>query len=163
MSFIQIFRPNKRKEKFCVNKIVRESLSLVDASFKYNNISVMLNEEERIYVFGFSNEYSQVIINVLNNARDAIVEKKADGEIRIDVFRENGSAVVKISDNGGGIPENIMNMIFDPYFTTKEEGKGTGIGLYMSKVIIEDHMNGYVEVQNNNGGAEFRITTPAAQ
>jgi signal transduction histidine kinase len=158
--FRNFFRPNKQKEVFNVNKIIKDSLSLVDASLRFNNISITLNEEEEITVWGFANEYSQVILNVLNNAKDAIVFRGVDGEIKIDIFHKQNFNVLKIKDNGGGIPEKIRNRIFDPYFTTKEEGKGTGIGLYMSKVIIEEHMDGCLEVQNDNGGAEFKIITP---
>jgi C4-dicarboxylate-specific signal transduction histidine kinase len=162
--FRNFFKPDKKRVKFCINRIIKESLLLIDASFRFNNISVTLNEEkERISIWGFANEYSQVILNVLNNARDSITSKGIKGEITIDAFSENGHAVVKIKDNGGGIPDHILHKIFEPYFTTKQEGKGTGIGLYMSKVIIEDHMGGSVEVYNNEKGAEFRIVTPIAQ
>ncbi len=161
--FRSFFRPNKKKELFNVNKIIKDSLSLVDASLRFNNISVTLNEEEEIAVWGFANEYSQVILNILNNAKDAVLAKGIDGKITIDVFQKDHFNILKIKDNGGGIPEEIKNRVFDPYFTTKEEGKGTGIGLYMSKVIIEEHMDGYLDAHNENGGAEFSITTPIIQ
>jgi signal transduction histidine kinase len=162
--FRNFFKPDKKKGKFSINRIIKDSLLLVDASFRFNNISVTLNEERgKISIWGFANEYSQVILNILNNARDSITSKGIKGEITIDAFRENGHAVVKIKDNGGGVPEKILHKVFEPYFTTKQEGKGTGIGLYMSKVIIEDHMGGSVEVYNNERGAEFRIITPIAQ
>jgi len=161
--FRNFFKPNKKKTKFSINRIIKESLLLIDASFRFNNISVTLNEEkDRISIWGFANEYSQVILNILNNARDSITSKGIKGEITIDAFHENSHAVVKIRDNGGGIPEKILHKVFEPYFTTKQEGKGTGIGLYMSKVIIEDHMGGTVEVDNTEKGAEFRIITPIA-
>lgn len=156
--FRDFFKPNKEKEEFSVNKTIKESLNLIDAGFRYNNISVSLNEKEAVNVFGCTNEYSQVIINILNNAKDAIIEKDiVNGNIRIDAFYQDNAAVVKIKDNAGGIPEDILNHIFDPYFSTKEEGKGTGIGLYMCKMIIEEHMNGYIDVKNIDEGAEFSI------
>jgi signal transduction histidine kinase len=158
--FRSFFKPTKKKKKFNLNKIIKDSLSLVDASFKYNNISVVVNGEKEITMFGFPNEYSQVILNILSNAKDAIVEKEVNGEIKIDILQENEYAVVKIKDNGGGIPEDILNAIFDPYFTTKRGRRGTGLGLYLAKVIIEDHMDGVIEVQNANDGAEFMISTP---
>jgi K+-sensing histidine kinase KdpD len=158
--FKSFFKPDKQKEVFCVNKIIKESLSLIDAAFKQNNISVTLHENGEANVLGFANEYSQVILNILSNAKDAIIDREVTGEIQIDVFQDKDFNILKIKDNGGGIPEEIKNRIFDPYFTTKEEGKGTGIGLYMSKLIIEEHMKGYVEVHNKNGGVEFEIITP---
>jgi signal transduction histidine kinase len=158
--FRSFFKPTKRKKKFNVNKIIRDSLSLVDTSFKHSNISITVNGKEEIVLEGFPNEYSQVVLNILDNAKDAIVEKGVKGEIGIDIFHESDAAVVKIRDNGGGIPEDILDMIFDPYFTTKKGRKGTGLGLYLSKVIIEDHMNGFIDVQSTGNGTEFKISTP---
>lgn len=158
--FRNFFKPCREQEEFSINKIIKDTLSLVAASFKYNNISVIVNEMEEIIGVGFPNEYSQVILNILNNAKDAIVNKGIAGEIIIDVFYENKFAVVKIKDNGEGIPKDILNKIFEPYFTTRSGEEGTGLGLYLSKVIIEEHMNGYINVQNTDDGTEFKITTP---
>jgi PAS domain S-box-containing protein len=161
--FRYFFKPNKKKERFSINKTIKNSLKLIHDTLKHHNISVILNEESEITALGFPNEYSQVLLNVINNAKDAIDEKGEVGEIKIDVLCENNFAVVRIKDNGGGISENVLTRIFDPYFTTKEEKKSTGIGLYMSKVIIEEHMNGRVKVKNIKEGAEFEITLPMIQ
>lgn len=158
--FRNFFKPSKEKEKFNINKIIKNSLSIVGASFKHNNINVKMKEKEEIITTGFPNEYSQVILNVLNNAKDAIVDRGIKGRIKIDIFHKNNSGVVKITDNGGGIPEDIFNFIFDPYFTTRPEGKGSGMGLYISKMIIEEHMKGKIDVHNLKNGAEFDIITP---
>jgi signal transduction histidine kinase len=120
----------------------------------------VVNEREKLTAVGYPNEYSQVILNILDNAKDAIVLKGIEGEIKIDVEGESDSGVVKIKDNGVGIPEDVLDNIFDPYYTTKKEGEGTGIGLYISKMIIEEHMNGRIEVQNYNRGTEFKIIVP---
>ncbi len=160
--FRNFFKPNRGKESFSINRIIKESYSMVDASFKYDSISVIVNETDELIAIGFPNEYSQVILNILNNAKEAILSRGRGGEIVIDIFHKNNSALVYITDNGGGIAEDILSSIFDPYFTTRQEGKGAGMGLYMSKVIIEDHMDGRVEVHNTNGGAKFIITTPIA-
>lgn len=161
--FRSFFKPHKGKKKFRVNKIINDSLALIESSFKYNNISVTITGKEEVTSVGFPNEYSQVILNILNNARDATAAKKTNGKIMIDVFTKNDSAVVTVGDDGGGIPEKNLAVIFEPYFTTKEERKGTGLGLYLSKIIIEDHMNGAIEVKNIKGGTEFRITTPTCE
>jgi PAS domain S-box-containing protein len=161
--FRRFFTPHKEKVLFSVNNIIKDTLSLLKPSLKYNNISVMVNEERDVKVAGFPNEYSQVILNILNNAKDAIVAREVRGEITIDISKENDSAIVSIKDNGGGITKNIINKIFDSYFTTKKGGEGTGIGLYVSKVIIEEHMNGHINVKNISGGTEFVITLPATQ
>ena len=106
---------------------------------------------------GQPNEYSQVILNILNNAREACIDRQiADAKVAIHVFKDNDKSIVTITDNAGGIPEEIIGKVFDPYFSTKESG-GTGIGLYMSKTIIEQHMKGKLSVRNNGQGAEFRI------
>jgi signal transduction histidine kinase len=161
--FRSFFKPDKQKEKFSINKNVRNALSMVEADFKYHNISLIMNEREEITFDRFTNEYSQVVLNIIGNATDSIIAKGVGGEITIDIFCEDDSAIVGIKDNGGGVPEEIINRIFDPYFTTKEGTKGTGIGLYMSKIIIEDHMGGRIDFKNVDGGAEFRIIIPMIQ
>ena len=159
--FRNFFRPDKDKEEFALNQAVEDVLSLVDASFKYHNIAVRVEKREEICIAGFPNEYSQVILNILNNAKDAIVENKIkNGVILIDIFKENDRGVVTIRDNGGGISDGILDKIFNIYFTTKDEGSGTGLGLYLSRVIIEEHMGGKIEVKNVGEGAEFKIITP---
>jgi len=140
---------------------VQDTLDILSASLRNNNIAVTLDAEEEIVAFGFPNEYFQVMLNILNNAKDALLSNKiAKGEIRIRIARENGQAEVSVRDNAGGIPAEILPKVFDPYFTTKD--KGTGIGLYMSRVIIENNMGGQIDVKNVAGGAEFTITCPLA-
>jgi signal transduction histidine kinase len=158
--FRNFFKPDKKKKKFNINKTVENSLSLIDASLNCHSISVVVNEREKLTAVGYPNEYSQVILNILDNAKDAIVLKGIEGEIKINVERESDSGVVKIKDNGVGIPEDVLDNIFDPYYTTKKGGEGTGIGLYISKMIIEEHMNGRIEVQNDNQGTEFKVIVP---
>jgi PAS domain S-box-containing protein len=158
--FRNFFKPDRQKEEFSINKNIKDTLSIFEADLKYHKISLVMNEGEEITIVGFSNEYSQVVLNIISNAKDAIIAKGIGGEIKIDLFCEDDSAIVGIKDNAGGIPEKIINNIFDPYFTTKERKKGTGIGLYMSKLIIENHMGGRIDAQNIDAGAEFRIITP---
>lgn len=158
--FRNFFKPNKEKEKFNINQSIHSALALVSANLKNDNISVNINEPEEIMAVGFPNEYSQVILNIIHNAKDAIASKRIkNGKISIEITRGNDFAMVKIQDSGGGIDKSIFDKIFIPYFTTKE-GKGTGLGLYMSKIIIEDHMGGSLSAQNSGGGVEFKIITP---
>lgn len=111
-----------------------------------------------MFVEGYPNEYSQVLLNILGNAMEAILERKIMGPwVSMRLFSDNGRAVVTITDNAGGILEDIIGKVFDPYFSTKPEGRGTGIGLYMSKNIIEKNMGGRLTVKNTDSGAEFRI------
>jgi signal transduction histidine kinase len=109
-------------------------------------------------IHGFPNEFAQVLLNILINARDALNETEVDDpRVTITISSEGDSAVLTIADNAGGIPEEIMDKIFDPYFTTKGPQRGTGVGLFMSKTIIEKNMHGRLTVRNIANGAEFRI------
>jgi len=110
---------------------------------------------------GYEREFMQVILNILNNAKDVLVEKFTENpEVILTIMQNSDSSTIIVHDNAGGIPESIMKKIFDPYFTTKHESVGTGIGLYMSKKIITQHFKGVLEVENENSGAKFTITIP---
>lgn len=158
--FRDFFKPHKPTEGFSLEKTIKNTLSMLDASFKHNSIAVSLNYKEDISIAGIPNEYSHVLLNILNNAKDAIVSRKVTGKIIIEILRKKDYAVVKIADNGGGVPDNMINQVFNPYFTSKQNGKGTGLGLYLSKLIIEEHMGGSINVRNIKNGAEFKISTP---
>lgn len=156
--FRNFFAPGK-KTSFSINKVIKDTLMMVEASLRHNNISIKIKEQEEATTVGYPNEYSHVVLNIINNAKDAIIAKKKHGAITIKIFEEQDSAVVKINDNGGGIPNNILNKLFTPYHTSKET-KGTGLGLYVSKMIVEGHMGGHISGKNIKNGAEFVITTP---
>jgi C4-dicarboxylate-specific signal transduction histidine kinase len=156
--FRNFYRTDKEKHVFLLKNTVDHALEFVGATFENCNIRVNVQAYQEVSVTGYRNEYAQVLLNILSNARDALVDRKiVEPYINIIITRENGRSVVVIHDNGGGIDEDILPKVFDPYFTTKEQGKGTGIGLYMSKAIIEQNMDGRLTVCNLNGGAEFRI------
>ncbi|HEY3307671.1 MAG TPA: cache domain-containing protein [Desulfuromonadaceae bacterium] len=160
--FRNFFRKDKDRQVFQVNHVLRSTIEFVSASLKNSNIALDIETPETVNAIGYPNEYSQALLNILSNAKDVLTDGYITGaRIRIRAFSENGSAVVTILDNGGGIPDLILHKIFDPYFSTKMAGKGTGIGLYMSKVIIEQNMGGSLTVGNIKGGAEFRIEVPA--
>jgi len=157
--FRNFFRPDKQKVSFKVNDILAKTVSLVDGSFSEHQIKIEISAHEDISIHGYPNEYSQVILNILNNARDAYAERKADEPrvVLINLFRGDDRAVLTITDNAGGIAEEILAKIFDPYFSTKGPDKGTGVGLFISKNIIEKNMDGSLSVCNSGKGAEFRI------
>ena len=151
--FRNFFRIDKQKELFDVKKAIKETINIMQAQLKHHNINVDVNGED-FKIEGFANEFKQVVLNIINNAKDAIIEKGIkEGKIKIILYKQK----VIIADNAGGIPEGIIDRIFEPYFTTKEQGKGTGMGLYMSKMIIENNMQGILSVKNINGGAKFVI------
>jgi C4-dicarboxylate-specific signal transduction histidine kinase len=156
--FRNFFRQDKERHAFTVNLMVSRSLDFLLPTLKSSGIDVDFQEQADIIAEGYPSEYMQVLLNIFNNAKDVLLERKtANPLISINIFRENQHAVVTIRDNAGGIPESVLPKIFDPYFTTKEQGKGTGIGLYMSKTIIEKNINGSLTARNVDGGVEFRI------
>jgi len=156
--FKNFFKPDKEAVTFGVNQIITRTLSLVDASFKDQMISIALHTEDDPTAHGYPNEYGQVLLNILMNAADALVANNVDNPmISIHSFAKGETSVVTITDNAGGIADEIIGSLFDPYFTTKGPDKGTGIGLFMSKTIIEKNMGGRLTVKNSGRGAEFRI------
>jgi C4-dicarboxylate-specific signal transduction histidine kinase len=156
--FRYFFRQDKEKILFVANNSVAKAVEFISPSLYSKGISICISEQPEVTVFGYSNEYAQVLLNVLSNAKDVLVERcVAEPRIDISIFRSDENSVVTITDNGGGIGVDILPKIFDPYFTTKEKTQGTGIGLYMSKIIIEQNMGGSLSVQNVDGGVAFRI------
>ena len=121
-------------------------------------LQIQVSVDEDVSIDGYPNEYAQVILNILMNAKDALLERKAERPlIVLRLFSERGKAVLTVTDNAGGIPDAIIEKIFDPYFTTKGPDKGTGIGLFMSKTIVEKNIGGRLTARNIGGGAEFRV------
>lgn len=156
--FRNFFSTDREKTEFSIDEALDKAISLVEASFKENGIGFERGGVENVKIFGFLNEYAQVLINIFINAKDALKERNVEFPIiKIVIGCENGTSVVTITDNAGGIQEEIMEKIFDPYFSTKGPQQGTGIGLFMSKTIIENNMDGRLSVCNTDEGAEFRI------
>jgi len=156
--FRNFFRPEKEKSTFQLCQVVSRTLSLVEGNFSARQIKVDVIAADDPPITGYPNEYSQVLLNILGNAADALQERNTvKPHIVVKVFTADDKAVVTVSDNAGGIGEDIIGRIFEPYYTTKEQGKGTGVGLYMAKNIIENSMNGSLTVRNAGPGAEFRI------
>ncbi len=153
--FRGFFRTDKTKEIFDVEESIKSTISLFEAQFKEHNIEVSI-EGDHFSIDGLKSEFQQVILNIISNAKDALIEKEIQ-DAKINITLKNKT--ISISDNGGGIEEDIINRIFEPYFTTKEQGKGTGMGLYMSKIIIENNMQAQLEVKNIKDGVEFSIRT----
>lgn len=156
--FRSFFRPDKKSTPFNVSRSVKQTVDLIAQGFKHEHISISIHQDSDPTITGYPNEYAQVLLNILMNARDALLGLHvADALISIRIFSEGDASVVTITDNAGGITGEIIDRIFDPYFTTKGPDKGTGIGLFMSKTIIEKNMAGKLTVSNTSNGAEFRI------
>lgn len=156
--FRNFFRDDKQKGGFFLNKVLDRTLAFVSAALENSNITVQIEAEADVTAVGYQNEYAQVLLNILSNSRETSIERNVRNPlIVIRIIREDGRSVMTIRDNCGGIPEDALPKIFDPYFTTRGPDKGSGIGLYMSKVIIEQNMGGHLTARNVDGGAEFRI------
>ena len=156
--FRNFFSPDKDKSQFQLGQVVERTLALIQGSLKDKGIRVEVTARETPPISGHPNEFSQVLLNIMNNAMDAFSGQNcADPRIGVELFSEQGKAVLTITDNAGGIDQQIIGRVFEPYFTTKEQGQGTGIGLYMAKNIVEKNMNGSLTVLNRATGAEFRI------
>ena len=151
--FRNFFRIDKTKEFFSVKEAIEQTLSIQGAQLKSHDIELLFSGED-FEINGFKSEFQQVILNLINNAKDALVANEIK-DAKIEVYLRD--KVIVIADNGGGIPSDVIDRIFEPYFTTKEQGKGTGMGLYMSSMIIRDNMNGSLDVKNIKNGTQFTI------
>ena len=156
--FRNMIKSKKIKEHFFILDIVNEAKNIVEASYKNHNIELIINCEEGLKTYGYPNEMFQVLVNLLNNAKDEYVKNKEAGEVYINCKKENNYIIIEVIDKAGGIKLDNINKVFEPYFTTKDNG--TGIGLYMSKMIIQKDFNGDLMVENVENGAKFIIKIP---
>jgi len=159
--FRNFSQPNKEKENFVIEEVIKSALNLNEGSLKYAKIKTLnLSNEEHI-CFGMRHEMMQVFMNLIKNVQDIVLEnKRKEPWIKFLVKNSDTHIIIRIEDNAGGIQDKNINNIFDPYFSTKEELEGTGIGLYMSKEIIEKSMLGSISVTNSVEGAVFEILLP---
>lgn len=154
--FKDFFKMSKQKEKFNVKQSIDEVINLLSASLKANKIEVDFAYEEDITLDTYRGEFLQVLFNLINNAKDEYSRQNIlDAKIFINLHKKENKTLIEVLDKAGGIESEVISKVFEPYFTTKE--KGLGIGLYMSKMIIERNMNGKLEVQNYENGALFKI------
>ncbi|MCD6433351.1 MAG: PAS domain S-box protein, partial [Sulfurimonas sp.] len=161
--FRNFFRPGRVSEELLVQDILQEALGVIGKSLSNNNIEVILELGEAQKVKTYSRELMQVLINIIKNAKEVLLENDIeDKKISIYIKKQDENLTITICDNGGGVKEENMEKIFDPYFTTKGEKNGTGLGLYMSRTIVEKHLEGSLSVFNDDEGACFKITIPHA-
>ncbi len=156
--FRTFFKPNKNKENFNINSSVQRVLQITKPMLEDNKITILQNIDKSLEINSYKNEYSQAILNIISNAKDAIVSDNIqNGNISINIYAKD-KIYIKICDNAKGIDGSLIHKIFNPYFTTKAEAEGTGIGLYMSKMIIEENMGGKLSVQSSGEGTCFIIS-----
>jgi signal transduction histidine kinase len=156
--FRNFYKSDKERTIFCIKESLDSALTFVAAALRFQGIKVDLDIDPELTAEGYPKEYAQVLLNILTNARDVFAERKSPRpKIAVAAFAEGNKVVVTITDNAGGIPEEIMPRIFNLYFTTRQASGGSGIGLYMAKKIIEKNMMGNLTVSNVPCGARFRI------
>ena len=156
--FSDYYRPAKKSQEVIFDSVVLKSKTLFIDMLKSSKIEVNLDLDTNCGVYVHESELMQVILNIVTNARDQFVDKEIkDAKIEIRTYKDGNNVFIEISDNAGGIDEEIINKIFDPYFSTKLEKNGTGLGLYMSRSIVEDYHSGSIDVFNIENGVTFRI------
>jgi len=167
--FKNFIKGDRQKSKFDLSKQIESFLHLIEGTIKNSDIDVVLNLDEDISINGYENELTQCLINIFNNSKDILNEKDIKNKfIFISTYKEGENIIIKIKDNAGGIPNDILSKVFEPYFTTKHKSQGTGLGLHMTYNLIVDGMKGDIKATNSNFlynderyvGAEFTIILP---
>ena len=147
--FRNFFKADKVIEDFCINDSINSVLKLLKSSIQNHNIQVETHFTGKLIVYGYPNEFLQVLINLFNNAKDVLISQPIDSRfLIINTYIKSNKTVIEVCDNGGGVDELIISKIFEPYFTTKHKSQGTGIGLYMSHQIVVEHMKGEIFAKN---------------
>ncbi len=160
--FMNFFKPEKDKHEFLIKTVVDEVRNIIKAQLNSRSIEFLTEMDESLKIVGFKNEFEHILLNIIANARDAFEEKSIENkQIKIRSFQDGGNIKIEVFDNAGGISDEIMDKIFNPYFTTKLDINGTGIGLYMTKIMVERNFKGDISASNINGGALFTIVIPA--
>lgn len=163
--FRNFFSPERQSDLFTLSSVAQEAIDIMHGTLERNGVYIDLCIKNDVKIQGYFNEFSQVLINLMNNSIDAFSLSKLKKKliyIEIDTSIQ-GDAIIRICDNAGGIETGILDKIFEPYFTTKHASSGTGLGLYMSKMIVNNSMKGLIIAENKNNGACFTITIPAVK
>lgn len=156
--FRNFYKPDKVKSEFLMSDACQKALNLASAALKNASVSVTLNVKQEHPLLGYPSEFSQAILNLLSNAKDVLVERaKKHPTISIIINASHTHHLLSIKDNGGGIDEKAMDHIFDPYYSSKDASKGTGLGLYITQLIVQENMGGKLSVSNDHEGAVFTI------
>ena len=158
--FRNFFAKDKEKTQFKISEQIKRTVNILSSTLDNKNIKINIILKNNPTIYGYQNEYSQVLINIISNAKDVLIQRGIkDGLIEVKVYEQERLCITEILDNGGGISEKYIDDIFKP-FMTFEKKDGTGIGLFMSKLIIENNMHGTLTASNEHNGAKFFITLP---
>ena len=163
--FRSFFKESKTKEKVFVDDILQKSISLTKKQLEQNSISIEVKSTcSDLVICTYKNELTQVLLNLIHNSKDAFETQEIENkQIIINSFTQDKKLIIEVKDNAGGIDKNVMTKIFQPYFSTKKDKNGTGLGLYMSKIILQKHLSSEIAVVNQDNGALFSITMPLNQ
>ncbi|WP_024955029.1 PAS domain-containing sensor histidine kinase [Sulfurospirillum arcachonense] len=159
--FRDFYKPSKNIELFDIKIAITSTINIMQTQLEKNSIHVKISGTS-LAIYGYENEFKQAILNIISNAKDAIVSQKEKnpsllGEILINIFKQDNKNIITISNNGAEASQEVLERMFEPYYTTKFENQGTGIGLYMTKTIIETNMKGTINAKNSNGGVIFTL------
>lgn len=160
--FRNFFKPNKEKEKFNFHDVFQDCKYILGKKLDNNSVKIIIDNSDDDEIYTYSRELLQVYLNLIKNSSEVLVENNSheNRNIFIKTYKSDGFFFLEVCDNGGGIPEDIKDRIFEPYFSTKDEKNGTGLGLYMSKIIVEKHLNGKIYFENRDNGVCFIIEIP---
>ena len=151
--FKNFFEPDKTQEKFEIHDAIEGTIRFVSDAYNEHSIEVIVEKQEKIVIKSYKNELMQVLLNIFNNTKDAVVENKIENPtLTISTEERKNQIIISIQDSAGGASSEVLEKMYEPYFTTKFESHGTGIGLYMSKMIIEKSMNGSLSSENKDNG-----------
>ena len=156
--FRDFFKPDQKQEKTTLQSIIEQAMKIIGKSLEVNRIALHVENKSEHELVTYDKKMTQVVINLLKNAQDALIERKVENAtIWVRTYEENETFMVEVEDNAGGIDISILDKIFDPYFSTKSEKNGTGLGLYMSKTIVQEHCHGSLNAINTDFGVKFII------
>lgn len=159
--FMNFFKPATSKDTIFISDIYIKIFDFLEPQLKSREITLTIFNDKKNTIYGFKNEFEHILLNLINNAKDAFKNSNIKNKrITIEVKSNSKNTIIKVIDNAGGIPNGLLSKIFNPYFTTKEQGEGTGIGLYMTKMIVEKHFNGSITASNDEDGAIFTLYFP---
>jgi C4-dicarboxylate-specific signal transduction histidine kinase len=163
--FRNFFNPHRPKEVFRMKNALEEAMLVMQGTLQRHEIKLDVNYSNIVWIEGYLSEFSQVLINLLNNSKDAFNKKSVDNRvINLEIKKiEDNYAMISFKDNAGGIDEEVLDKIFEPYFTTKHASLGTGLGLYMSRMIVQNSMGGTLEAKNCDDGVCFYIKVPVCR
>lgn len=159
--FRQFFKTSKEKKEVTLEEVIEKVLGIIRVTLENKKITLRMDFQSNEPLMTYSNELMQVLLNLVKNAEDILMENRIENPwIKIATSKQDNNLILEVSDNGGGIPHEIIARIFDPYFSTKMQKDGTGLGLYMSQKIIEEHCGGSLQASNSSLGAVFTIILP---